>query len=48
MGVGGRLKKEGADSSCCMAETNTTLKSNSPPIQNKQIFFKGGKCNGKT
>ena len=34
-GVGGRLKREGADSSCCMAETNTTLKSNSPPIQNK-------------
>ena len=39
---GGRDDQEGgdmsilmADSHCCMAETNTAMKSNYPPIKNK-------------
>ena len=54
--AGGAICTPVADSRCCMAETNTTLYSNYPPVKNKikllvlglnQPLDSSGKCSGK-
>ena len=39
-GSGGRGSMDSYDSCCCVAESNTILLSNYPPIKNKYIFKK--------